>query len=597
MNRTIRNNLFVLQLLFDYSKKYFFVALIIKLLDLYNVLISIFLLKIVLDLVTISGISLLKVVATCLVLCIPIVLIQFIKSWFNNKYLPTFQIGFRKNIHTILYNKMLSLQYSTYDEPDFYNEYTFVMTDSENRFFSVVDSVISFFYSTIQLIVIMATVLFVFDTPSILIFPILTVILTTILFKRANELIFLRNNENLPIIREIDYIKRVFYLRDYAKSLRLTQISNVLRRNLGTSVKKSQTVFNSFAKKILPTSFLLTVVFELFNRFGLLSYLIWKLYTGCISISSFVALYSAADSILSSLQGVTDIVKNFHENDLYIQKFINFYNRTPVKEITEKKEFFLALQKSFTIKFVDVCFKYDFRNQYALNKVSFTINSGEKIAIVGENGAGKTTLINLLLKLYHPLMGKIVVDGKDIDEYSFDSYISYFSVVPQDFNIFATSLAENVKMDEVDSMDNTDIVDALRKVEFGESIYNNDLNVLVTKEFSAEGLELSGGEKQKLALARLFLSPKRILIMDEPSSALDPISEYNIFKRIFKEFQDYTIIFVSHRLYVAGLSDKIVVLDKGEIVEIGGHDELMRNEGKYAELYRATTENYKNIIS
>jgi ATP-binding cassette subfamily B protein len=427
------------------------------------------------------------------------------------------------------------------------------------------------------------------------VFPVVTLITTTFLFTRVYKQLFIRNQENLPLERETGYIKRVFYLREYTKSLRLSEIKNVLIRNFDDSTEKSGSLFTKYASKIIPINFLLTVVFELFNKFGLLVYLFWRAFSKIISIGDFFGLYSAADNLLSSLQGVFQITNRFYENSLYIEKFRKFYDINNCSETQGDVKLDLFVEQDYNISFDNVYFKYNFDNKYALKRINFECKNGEKIAIVGHNGTGKTTLINLLLKLYHTTDGSIYINGINIDNFDFNSYRNNFNVISQDFNVFAASIAENVSLDLIDEYNCEDVYTALNIVGLYDIVSKMEkgIHTMLTKEFDSNGAVLSGGEQQKLALARLFLRNSPILILDEPSSALDPLSEYKIFKHIFEKYKDNTIFFVSHRLYTATLSDKIIVMDNGEIVEIGAHNQLLKNNGKYAELYNAATENYK----
>lgn len=583
------------QFLFSYSKKFVIVSFLISLLGLYDSLVSIFLIRYIINSITIPGTKFINVAIIVLVTCLLNVLIALANSWYNNKYSPNTRLQFRKYLNEKLYLRSLDMDISQFDNPKFYNDYTFVINDAENRVFSVYSSIQDFIVNIAKLVLVLATIVLVFSDPITIIFPIITLITTTFLFTRVHKQLFIRNQENIPLEREMGYIKRVFYLREYTKSLRLSEIKNVLIRNFEESTKRSETLFTQYSTKIIPINFCLTVIFELFNRFGLLVYLFWRAFSKVISIGDFSGLYNAAGNLLSSLQGVTQITRSFYENNLYIEKFRKFYDTNNYTVTQGSKSLKLFYDMKYNISFKNVYFKYSLDNKYALKNISFECNSGEKIAIVGHNGAGKTTLINLLLKLYHVTDGGIYVNGSNIDMFDFNSYKNNFNVITQDFNIFATSIAENVSLDIVNQSDCASILNALKIVGLYNKLEEMDdgLNTMLTKEFDSNGVVLSGGEMQKLALARIFVKDSPILVLDEPSSALDPLSEYKIFKEIFDKYKKNTIFFVSHRLYTATLSDKIIVLDNGEIVEMGTHNQLMKNKSKYAELYNASTENYK----
>ena len=234
-------------------------------------------------------------------------------------------------------------------------------------------------------------------------------------------------------------------------------------------------------------------------------------------------------------------------------------------------------------------------NKKAVDDLNITVKSGEIHAFIGHNGAGKTTLTNLLLKFYTVSKGSILFNDTNIENFESSSYQRMFNVVTQKFNIFAASIAENVKMDLVGSNETNHLYNCVAAVGLHDKVkgMKEQMNSVLTKEFNSAGVVLSGGESQKIALSRLFAKNCPIMILDEPSSALDPISEHEIFNRIFDQYHNNTIFFVSHRLNTAALADKIIVLEKGKIVEMGTHDSLLNMQGVYYKLYKATTDNYK----
>lgn len=595
MLKTIKNNFFMLKFLIEYSKKFVFISFFVGFLSIYSSLVSIFLLRYIIDSVMSQKTEFLNICIVILVVCTFSVLIALINSWYNNKFLPINTIRFRSFLNEKIYLKSTEYSVSQFDNPAFYNDYSFVIGDAEKRVFSVYNSVKDFIVNIVKFFFVVTTVLVVFSEPLVLIFPFITLISTTILFTRVYKHIFDRNQENLPYEREMGYIKRVFYLREYTKELRLTNIKNVLLNNFKKASSESAGLFLRYSKKIIPTNFVLTIIFELFNKFGLLVYLAWRAFAGAISIGDFSGLYSAAGSLLSSLQGATNIIKEFHKNNPYIEKFRVFYETADTVSEHPGEKLVLDNAKDYEIRFKDVFFKYGPNDPYVLENINFSVKKGEKIAIVGHNGAGKTTLTNLLLKFYTVSKGSILFNDTNIENFESSSYQRMFNVVTQKFNIFAASIAENVKMDLVGSNETNHLYNCVAAVGLHDKVkgMKEQMNSMLTKEFNSAGVVLSGGEAQKIALSRLFAKNCPIMILDEPSSALDPISEHEIFNRIFDQYHDNTIFFVSHRLNTAALADKIIVLEKGKIVEMGTHDSLLNMQGVYYKLYKATTDNYK----
>ena len=244
------------------------------------------------------------------------------------------------------------------------------------------------------------------------------------------------------------------------------------------------------------------------------------------------------------------------------------------------------------IRFENVSFAYDEEEGDIIHHVSFTIAPQEKIALVGYNGAGKTTMIKLLMRLYDPTEGRILLDGVDIRRYDLEQYRSRIGTVFQDYQVYAATVAENVVMDEVPPQ--TDVTLALRQSGFSARLANMERGVDtgLTREFDDSGTNLSGGESQKLAVARGFYKDCSLIILDEPSSALDPIAEYQLNVSMARASVQKSVIFISHRLSTTRHADRILMLEKGRVIESGTHEVLLEKNGKYAEMWHAQASKY-----
>ena len=240
-------------------------------------------------------------------------------------------------------------------------------------------------------------------------------------------------------------------------------------------------------------------------------------------------------------------------------------------------------------------FRYNGCSQYALKNISLTIHKGQHIALIGENGAGKSTLIKLLLGLYDAYSGEILLNNRLLSDYDKNSYHSLFSCVFQDYAVFGCSIGENILCRKIEESDLPVLTDALEKSGLSEDMKRMNLTVhdIVTKEFDENGVIFSGGQLQKLAIARALAHDREILIMDEPSSALDPLAEQNMFRRLNALSKGKTLIYITHRISSAVTADMIYFLENGEITEHGSHQELMRLNGKYARLYYMQARSYK----
>lgn len=305
----------------------------------------------------------------------------------------------------------------------------------------------------------------------------------------------------------------------------------------------------------------------------------YSLYTGLMS-----QLWSAVAQLTSSGMQIYD-------NQLKIaniKSLAQFVNRV-VDTGTRK------LKSIDSIEFQNVCFTYKGAGVRALDNVSFRLNRGEKLALVGLNGSGKSTLIKLLLRLYDPDSGVIKINGVDIREYRLAELRANFSVYFQEMRNYAFTLRENLTIADSDREDVDEAAQAALKASYSEDILQKagrGLDTSLTRLFSADGIELSSGQHQKLAIARAFFRRHNVLILDEPSSNLDPKAEYEIFKSLQTLTRGKTTIFTSHRLSNVFLADKIIVLEQGRIIEEGTQAELLRNKQRYAELFRYQQEKY-----
>lgn len=249
--------------------------------------------------------------------------------------------------------------------------------------------------------------------------------------------------------------------------------------------------------------------------------------------------------------------------------------------------------RNYEIEFRDVSFQYPGSDQYALRHVNIKFRVGQRLAVVGQNGSGKTTFIKLLCRLYDPTEGVILLNGIDIRKYNYEEYLSVFSVVFQDFRLTDYTLGQNVAAREV--YDKTRVEDCLRKAGFGERLKELPLgtDTYLSKTFSEEGVDMSGGEKQKIALARTLYKDAPFIILDEPTAALDPIAEAEIYSKFNEIIENKTAIYISHRLSSCRFCDDICVFDKGTVVQQGSHDSLVQKEGgKYHELWYAQAQYY-----
>jgi ABC-type multidrug transport system fused ATPase/permease subunit len=292
-------------------------------------------------------------------------------------------------------------------------------------------------------------------------------------------------------------------------------------------------------------------------------------------------------TLVGSLDAFHETIVNYYENCLECAGTLQSFLALRSAVSTDGT---LSVPNSPTITFSDVSFKYPGFGEYILKNISFTLNSGEKLAIVGLNGAGKTTLIKLLTRLYDPTDGEILLNDIPLKEYRIEELHKLFGVVTQNSQIFDVSVRDNITLSE-----NDDFVRLRKSCDIaGISDLKCDLDTLIGRSYSAEGYVPSGGERQKIAIARATYRDAGIIVLDEPSSALDAVAEDEILTRVSEFCEDKSIVLISHRLSAVRLVDRVLLLENGEILELGTHDELMRKGGRYSELYQMQAGEYTN---
>lgn len=488
-----------------------------------------------------------------------------------------------------LYEKAKELDLESYDDPHFYNSFILVIEASSGGITNILGMVQRYVGEIVSLITI-CSVLFAID-PVCLAIVMGVVIIFTPVSKKIGELQASRQIDNNRLHRRADYFARIFYLQDYAKEVRMNNIrpllieryndaANEVIKNQRRYVRKIDFIyfFQETGVQIIGFMFLLPLY---------LGYCVLE--TKTLSAGDFVATFNGAFSIATSFSFLTvGVVRNFSEQAKLIEKYREFLNKMP--RITDGEKTAPCAHPE-TIEIRNVSFTYPGNDEPTLKNINMTINPGEKIALVGYNGAGKTTLTNLLLRLYDVTQGSIKIDNQDIREVTIDSHRNRFAAVFQDYQIFAAALDENVALDIVS--DEKRVESALKHGGFSKQVPNGVKSILL-REFDDNGIMMSGGEGQKVAISRAFYKDCPYVIMDEPSANLDPVAEYNLNRAMLEAAKNKTVVFISHRLSTTVNADKIYVMENGEIIESGSHSQLMEQNGTYSHMFSLQAEKYKN---
>lgn len=396
--------------------------------------------------------------------------------------------------------------------------------------------------------------------------------------------------EKAPVERRTMYLLNIIENFEYGKEERIYNLKDFLIRKISKHLDES----NAFYKKqtrVLNKSQYFTAFTSLIRDGITYAYLIFKVVNHHIQIGSFTMYLSAVSQFSVAMNDVMSSIISIRRFGAYYDELDKYVNM-PQKMRKGKKTIDNSTSE-YTIQFENVSFKYPGASTYALKNVNITISPSEKLAVVGENGAGKTTFVKLLTRLYEPTEGRILLNGVDIQEIEYDAYQSLMAAVFQDFRLFSFTLKDNICFDQ--ECDDAKVIDCLQRSGFGnkleqlpKGIYTN-----VYKNFEEEGFEPSGGEGQKIALARALFKNTPIVILDEPTAALDPRAEYEMYQNFNDMSKDKTTIFISHRLSSSKFCDKIAVFVSGEIVEYGSHNELYQANRLYRELFDMQAQFYQ----
>ena len=413
----------------------------------------------------------------------------------------------------------------------------------------------------------------------------------------------IRDKEMTVHKRSKDYVKRTVFLKDFAKDIRTSGIYEVMHNRFKNAVDKNREILKEYGVKMM----LLEMVGGFFGKalpvvvaysYSTFRFVVKK----NLAIADFSVIVTAVSNLKDVLNNVNDSVAKLCREAEYFANLKEFMDFEPTviggSKIAEEFE---------SIEFRNVHFTYPgakrprvtFDNPDTINNEwhTYGFEKTETVAVVGKNGAGKTTFVKLLLRFYNPDEGTILYNGTDIREYDIPSLRQKLATVFQDYKVFALTVNENVLCRETENADDAETVDAALKA---AGIYERIMalpeqkETVFTREFDEKGTGLSGGEQQKLCTARMFAKDFDFALLDEPSSALDPIAEYKMYESLIEATKNKTVIYISHRLSSAVLSDKIYVFDGGKVSECGTHEQLMADGKGYCEMFNLQASSYRN---
>ena len=502
-----------------------------------------------------------------------------------------FEIKCESYINSLIFKKAQEVELGCYENPDFFDNYnraTWVV--ERGGFKRIIEGSAWTLGSIISLVLL---VVYLVSIDPVLVVFILCPVIVIVFRVLKNNLELEKEKEMTPYERQKDYVRRTILLKDFAKEIKTTNIFVVMEKRFKQAINKNIEVIKKYGWKIALLELFSDIFAELVPVGGGLSYGCYRLIVlGDLPISEFSVLVSAITTCRNKIGHLARYFAMMQKHCLWVENLRKFLDYEPQIKSGE-----LIPGDFESLEFKNVSFKYTEDMDYIIKNVSFKIENGETIAVVGHNGAGKTTLSKLIMRFYDVSEGEILYNGVNIKEYDLLKYREKFASVFQDYKVFAMTVAENVLTEEVTDENREVAVNALKMAGAYKKIgkLENKENSLLTKEFDSDGVQLSGGETQKVTIARLFARDFSVAILDEPSSALDPVAESKMYDALMEGTKGKTVIYISHRLSSATASDKILVFNKGELVEQGSHEELMAKNGEYAEMFTLQASGYKEV--
>ena len=493
-----------------------------------------------------------------------------------------------------LINKAKTLDVRSFDDPVFYEKLENASREANMRPISILNAtfnLISAFISAISFVVVLST-LSPF-TPFLIIVAALPGAIVNIIYRNRNfRYIRFHSKER----RQMQYYSGLMVDKDRVQEIKILGLSDTFISKYKVAFAKYYKGLKSLIVKEGVTQIAVSLVSTLVNCV-LFIFIAYSVIFGNGQVGDYSLYTGALTSITTYVGTLLTSTVTIYEGTLFINNMIEF--------MKEKSEIVPVIDEPLiperdvphTIEFKNVSFRYPGMDKYAIKDVNLRFENCESVVLVGLNGAGKSTLIKLMMRLYDPTEGAIYLDGRDIREYDVAALYDIFGIVFQDFGRYADTIGENIRYGDVRSeYDDEDIMIAARRG--GAAMFIEQLpekyDTPLTRMFEENGRELSVGQWQKLSVARAFIKDSEILVLDEPTAALDPLAEQEVFNQFAKLSKDKIAIFVSHKLSSAVTASKIVVMDNGSVAEVGNHEELMAMKGKYYELFSTQARRYAN---
>ncbi len=508
-----------------------------------------------------------------------------------NIFNPLQEVQITKYMSSMVYRKCNEIDIECYQEEEFYDKYIRAVNDAPERVIEVKNLIVNAIMALLKI----TTIIGLFTTMNCVftVVSILYCVLSFISFKKMNQLFNDSYLKETPVNRKAEYISQLFRNPSYAKEIKLYRIQDFLTDKFLLAKDQLIAIKGNTVHRLLTVLFSTNALNSMLRAFTNI-YVIYLIFQGKLTVGDFTVVFAVVISLSDSMSAILNLIPEVKKNIKLIEAMKQILDYIP--KINYNSSGKQVEPGSLVLRFHDVSFAYPCNPDHrVLNNINLTIHEGEKLAVVGLNGSGKSTFIKLLLGLYLQDQGDITLNSLPYDLYQTDEFRKIFGVVFQDYIIHCVSIAENILFkNKLSEKEEEEVWEALEFSGLADKVRNlpNTIYCPISREFDESGIYLSGGEYQRLAIARAYVKKPRILILDEPTSALDPIAENDIMKRLYKLGMDKTIICISHRLSSTIYSDRIAVFDHGCITEYGSHEDLMSKKGLYYSMFQKQAEYY-----
>jgi ATP-binding cassette subfamily B protein len=506
-------------------------------------------------------------------------------------YLDTLLAGkYMNHISVRVMEHASSLDLLAYEDPVFYDRLERARVQATDRLY-MIQAIGRLIQQAITTITLSITIMLF--SPWLLLLLVVGVIPAFVGETHFAFLGYAKNFRQTPIRRQLDYLRLLGGSKEAAKELKLFGLREFLTGRFKGLSDQVYLEDISLARRKFTAGSVLSMIGTA-GYYTAYVYAVWRTVTGVFSFGTLTLLANAIREASSNLQQTFSTLSTIADQALFLTDLIAFFDMKPL--IQSKPNALPAprpIQEGF--EFRNVSFRYPGSSRLVLNGLNFSLRPGERVALIGENGEGKTTIVKLLTRLYDPVEGQVLLDGIDLREYDLEDLYREIGVIFQDFMRYEMTARENIAVGRIERMNDLSLlqqsaqksmaVDVLRKLPAG-------LEQMLGRRFDG-GVDLSGGEWQKVALARAYLRDAQVLILDEPTSALDARSEYEVFKRFAELTTGKMALFISHRFSTVRMADRIVVLENGRIAEEGDHETLTSLGGRYAEMFELQAASYR----